>query len=113
MAEIDPRKYTSKTGDEITVRIAGPGDAGKILDIWRFVVEEGAYTLREPDEFKRSEEDVIHHIEELREGDGSLYVVAEIDGSVVGLLEFDNGKLRRTKHSGMLTMLVDAQWRSL
>ncbi|MGD9092499.1 MAG: GNAT family N-acetyltransferase [Anaerolineales bacterium] len=113
MAEIEPRAWPIKTGDKIIVRCARSSDADKILGIWRYVVSEGAYTLREPDEFKRTESDVIHQIEGHQKGGGSLYLVAEIEGKIVGLLEFSNGQLRRTAHSGMLTMLVDAEWRDV
>ena len=113
MAKIDPKFYPSKTGQGIVIRVAKPDDAEKILDIWRYVVGEGAYTLREPDEFKRTVEDVIQRLEGNQEGDGSLYLVAEIDGTVQGLLDFSNGHLRRTAHSGMLTMLVDIDWRGV
>jgi RimJ/RimL family protein N-acetyltransferase len=113
MAETDSLTYASKTGDNIIIRIAKPEDAGEILSIWRYVVEEGAYTLREPDEFKRTEDDVIQRIEGYYESGGSLFLVAEIEGTVVGLLEFANGQLRRTAHSGMLVMLVNPEWRGI
>lgn len=113
MAKIDPEFHPTKSGKDVVIREAQRVDAGKILDIWRSVVDEGKYTLRESDEFKQTEVKMIQRVEEHRDGDGSIYLVAEVDGTVIGLLEFSNGHLRRTAHSGMLAMLVDKKWRGV
>lgn len=109
MATIGPRPIESKTGERI--RSANPGGVPAILAIHRSVVEEGAYTLAEPDEFTRTEEHERNAIVEHAEAPGALLMVAETAGQVVGWVQFHNGNRRRTAHSGMLSMMVDERWR--
>ena len=50
-------------------------------------------------------------IGECAEQSGYLYLVAEVAGRVVGQLEFENGRWRKTAHAGMLSVYVDRDWR--
>jgi RimJ/RimL family protein N-acetyltransferase len=111
VSTIPPKGYGLKTGEEVLVRSAEPEDASGLVDAKRGIVEEGRFTLVEPDEFESSEQDEEKSIRDHAEKPGCIYLVAEVGGQTIGLLEFENGRYRRTAHSGMLSMFVRKEWR--
>lgn len=111
MSTMRARELGLKTGETVLIRTASPQDAFGLLEIRRSVVEEGQYTLTEPDEFTTTEDDVREAIEEHLEKPGYLYLVAGLGRRVVGLLRFSNGRHRRTAHAGTLMLLVQAGYR--
>ncbi len=106
MSYINPSRKTSKKGKEILLRNAVAEDAAELISIKTEVISEDVYMLRESDEAKLTEdsekEDIAHHLN----NEGSVYIVAECGGSVIGFLEFMNGSLRRIRHSGMFSMYI-------
>ncbi len=79
----------------------------------RSVVNEGAYTVREPSEFDLTEDEERGFIEEDRGAPGNLCLVATNgDGAVVGMVRASAGTLRRTGHfADVGDLWVDASWR--
>ena len=67
--------------------------------------------LREIDEAVYSLEKEIEDIEDHLNNRGSVYFVAEYDKNVIGILEFENGSLKRTMHAGMFTIYIDKSYR--
>jgi RimJ/RimL family protein N-acetyltransferase len=111
VSAIRPREFSLKNGEAALIRGALPKDASILVEIKRSVVKEGEFMLAEHDEFKSTEGKERAAIREHSEGPGHIYLVAEVDGDVVGLLHFENGRYRRTRHSGMLAMYVQKEWR--
>jgi RimJ/RimL family protein N-acetyltransferase len=108
VSTVRPRQLGLKIGETVLIRTASPQDALSLLEVRRSVVEEGQYTLTEPDEFTTTAGDVRQAIEEHLEKPGCLYLVAGLGRRVVGLLRFSNGRHRRTAHAGTLMVLVQA-----
>lgn len=106
MGSIKKQIYTSKKGNEIILRNAEISDAESIIELKKSVVSEGFYMLREIDETNYSKEDEIEQIENHLNNTGSLYIVAESEKKVIGILEFENGSLKRTRHAGMFTIYI-------
>ena len=64
-----------------------------------------------PDEFDRTEDQERQWIQEHIDGPGKLVVLAEVSGTVIGCLSFDNGSCRRIAHRGSLGISVRENWR--
>jgi hypothetical protein len=50
MAVIRPRTWKTKRGDNFTIRAAGEGDAGALLELSRAVMAEDIYSMTKADE---------------------------------------------------------------
>ncbi|HMS65385.1 MAG TPA: GNAT family N-acetyltransferase [Ignavibacteria bacterium] len=112
MGSIENKKYILKNGNEILIRNAVNDDAENIIEIKRSVVNEGVYMLRETDEAVYSTWKEIKVIEDHLHSNGSLYIVAESGNAIAGILEFQNGSLKRTSHAGMFTVYVAENFRN-
>ena len=111
MSIIGPQTHTLKTGDQLLVRCARSDDAAAIMALKAAIMAEDVYTLTSPGEFTYSAERERQAIGECAEQRGYLYLVAEVAGRLVGQLEFENGRWRKTAHAGMLSVYVDHDWR--
>jgi RimJ/RimL family protein N-acetyltransferase len=111
MSMFDPQTQMLKTGERLLVRSARIDDAAQIVDMKAAVIAEDTYTLASPGEFTPSAERERQTIGECAEQSGYLYLVAELAGRVVGHLEFENGRWRKTAHAGMLSVYVARDWR--
>lgn len=111
MGNIEKQIFSSNKGTEIILRTAEVKDAESIIELKKSVVSEGLYMLREIDETDYSNEDEIRQIKNHYNNKGSLYIVAESDKKVIGILEFENGRLKRTRHAGMFTIFILENYR--
>ena len=111
MSIIEPQTHTLKAGEPLLVRSARSDDADQIVVLKAAIMAEDVYTLTSPGEFTPSTERERQKIGECAEQSGYLYLVAEVAGRVVGQLEFENGRWRKTAHAGMLSVYVDRDWR--
>lgn len=113
MSAFAARNVILKDGTTAIIRSASAKDATSTVEILRGVVAEGPYTLSQPDEFRRTPASERRLIEGHKQTAGKVYLVAEVDGWVVGYLNFSNGSLKRTAHSGTLSLFVRRPWRGL
>jgi RimJ/RimL family protein N-acetyltransferase len=111
MSMIEPHTCSLKTGEQLLVRSARSDDAHRIVDMKAAIMAEDVYTLTSPGEFTHSTERERQTIGECAEQSGYLYLVAEVANRVIGQLEFENGRWRKTAHAGMLSVYVDNDWR--
>ena len=111
MSMFEPQTHTLKTGEQVVVRSARIEDAAQLVDLKTVIMAEDMYTLTSPGEFTPSAERERQMIGECAEQSGYLYLVAEVAGSVVGQLEFENGRWRKTAHAGVLSVYVARDWR--
>ena len=111
--EIEAQEYSLPGGGPLTIRTATADDAPATLALFRSVVDEGAYTVREPSEFDLTEDEERRYIEEDRAAPGSLCLLAtDGDGAVVGMVRASAGTYRRTGHFADIDSLwVYASWR--
>ena len=113
MSNIKDKSYKIKNNSSVLIRTAYPNDAEKIIAIKKSIVMENTFMLREIEEavytFESEKKDIENHLK----NNGSLYIVAEIENRVIGFLEFENGGLKKTSHSGMFTIFLLKQWREM
>ena len=56
MGTISPKTIISKSGQPVTIRLAQPDDAARLIVYIRSVLAESPHFLTEPDEFHTTEE---------------------------------------------------------
>jgi len=105
------KKYRSKNNVIVTIRNARAEDVEKIIEIKKAVVTENIYMMRYIEETNYTKDGERKDVEDHLNNAGSLYIVAETGNEVIGFLEFQNGGLKRTSHSGMFSMFILKEWR--
>jgi RimJ/RimL family protein N-acetyltransferase len=95
----------------VLIRNALTTDALSLLSVSSGVMQEEDYSITEPDEFVLSEEQEQEWIRAHADDPGKIILVAEVAGSVVGLLSFKNGNRRRIAHNGTLGLSIRKEWR--
>jgi RimJ/RimL family protein N-acetyltransferase len=111
MASIQPKICTARTGRVFTIRTAQPKDAGPLLAYIRPVAEETEFFILEPDEFPPTVEQEQQWVQEHLDSPGKLLLLAEVAGTIIGTVNFENGPHRRIAHRGSLGIAVVEQWR--
>ncbi len=89
------------------IRSATIEDAQSVLTLGRSVLEEEIYQLTSASEFKMTKEDEEKWIAANEVDPNKLILVAEVDSSIFGILDFSNGRRRRISHTGEFGMSVD------
>lgn len=95
------------------IKRPGPEHAARLAEIRAAVIEEGHYTLATPEENTPDKQSELARIERLQSRPGCIYLTCLMNGSPVGLIEFQNGSFRRTQHAGQLTVFVEKQHRGI
>lgn len=113
MSRIDQETYLLKNGLNIIIRSAEPKDAVPLIDINLNIVNEKLYMLRSPGEAFYTPEGEKEKIIRNNSSKGSLYIVAEAEGKVVGYLDFQNGGFKRTMHSGSFSVYLSKEYRNM
>ena len=111
MACISTRPIALKTGETVTIRSAQPDDAAQLIAYVHSVLAESPHLLTEPDEFNFTEEGERQLLQDHLDSPAKLIVLADVAGTVVGCLGFENGQLRRIAHRGILGVSVRREWR--
>ena len=110
MGCITTRTITLTTGEAVTLRSAQPDDAAPLLAYVRSVAVETPFFIMQADEFNYTEEQERQWIQDYRDGPGKLTALAEVSGTVVGFLSFENGPHRRIAHRGTFGFSVAEHW---
>lgn len=111
MAIIEPKTVTTRTGEHLTIRTAQPEDAAALLAYIRPVAEGTAFFVLEPDEFPATEEKERQWVQEHLDSPGKILLLAEVTGTIIANVSFENGGSRRVAHRGSLGIAVVKEWR--
>ena len=112
MAEYAPKKFKSRLGKDVTVRSAIKRDAETILQVLKSVIDEEIWQLTSGSEFNVTIEEEEAWIEAHRTQPNHLILLAEMEGRIVGILDFANGHRQRIAHTGEFGISVDKSMRS-
>jgi RimJ/RimL family protein N-acetyltransferase len=113
MASITPRTIISAGGETVTIRSPHPGDAAPLLAYVQSVAAETPYLVMETDEFNLTDEQERQWIQDHFNAPGKLALVAEVTGTLIGSLSFENGPHRRIAHRGTFGFSVAKRWRGM
>jgi RimJ/RimL family protein N-acetyltransferase len=111
MGQLTQRTFKLKTGETGLLRGAERKDAQAILDHAKANLREGHGNVTLSSEFKLTVADEIKWIKEHREKRDWLAIVAEVDGKIIGLLNFKAELRKRLAHRGMFGISIRKQWR--
>jgi len=111
MSFINKKKITLKNGTDAVIRTAEPRDAAGIIDVMKSVMKEKVFTLHETDEYKETVQNEAKKISECRKAPGKIIISALSKNEIVGYAAFSNYDLRKTKHSGYLTIFIKKNFR--
>lgn len=113
MGTIQNENHKTKTGKTITIRSATAADAKSVLALANEVFRTSDYLLTTPEEFQSfTEEMQALRLQKFADNPAHVNIVAEVDGQIVGMLDFQNGGRQRVAHIGTLGMSLHSQWRN-
>lgn len=113
MSKIETKKFILKDGRKGIIRTATKDDAESILQIMKSVFAEAKYTvttLKDNDEnftIEKTSEWISKHLD----SDEKLYLVAEINGHVVGSVDLHNDERKRIQHIATVGITVAKKFR--
>lgn len=111
MSSIQPQTFTTRTGQQFTIRTVQPDDAAMMLAYIRAVAEETEFFILQPDEFPETEDQERKWIQEHLGHPGQIVLLADVSGEIIGNISFENGPHRRIAHRGILGIAVVKDWR--
>ena len=95
------------------IREAEPDDAGQILEFLKELYGEPGILLNtQPDEFDLTVEDELQFITRLKQQSNSLFLVATIEGKIIGILTCKGGNRSVNYHDTQLGIVIHQEWRS-
>ena len=89
-----------KNNFTLTLRHAEPDDAAQLINYLNQVSGESENITFGPGEFGMSAEEERSFLQQNAQQPTSLYLIAEIEGEIVGTLTFSTGKRLRVRHVG-------------
>ena len=98
---------------DVIVRQARPEDAEQVIAlVQRITSEPGISVLTGPGEFDMTVEQEQQFFRDCAAADNQVYLVAEVEGRIVGLLTCQGGKRQAVRHAATLGMSVAKEWRN-
>jgi RimJ/RimL family protein N-acetyltransferase len=112
MATLKPIPKISKNGLRYTIRNPKPEDAEGVLSLAKTVADEKEFQVTEADEFIMTAEQEGEWLNKLNSSESDLALVVELDGKVIGFLDFHcNNRRRRLAHTGSFGMSILREYR--
>lgn len=93
------------------IRTASMEDAARIIALQKCVLEEDDFLVTTLEEFQISVEDEKKWIAARLENERETFLVAEVEGELVGILVFQSPPRKRLSHTGTFGMMVDKRFR--
>ncbi len=103
MKEIEKK---TKNGLSVIIREAKPEDARELVNYVESSSGESDFLSFGPGEFGISVEEERKFLQEYKESEYKVYLLACINGAIVGSLSFSAGDRKRTRHCGEFGMTV-------
>ena len=110
MATIPRLSCETSTGEAYVIRPAQREDAEAMLAYIRPVAENTEFFVLEPDEFPTVEEE-RDWVQDHRDHPCKLLLLAEMNGQLIGNVNFETGSRRRISHRGDFGVSVAQDWR--
>lgn len=100
MGHITSQQMAIAGGRMVTLRHGVPEDAAECLRYGRAVLPESDFFSLSPDEFNFTLEYETAWLRENLENEGSVIIVAELEGQLIGMLDFRRSRHRKSAHHG-------------
>ena len=82
------------------IREARGRDAGAVLEYLDLISQETDFLSFGPGEFRLTEKEEFDYLEKCRGAENCLYLLALLEGTVIGTLTFEAGTRPRIQHAG-------------
>jgi RimJ/RimL family protein N-acetyltransferase len=92
--------FKLKNGESAIIRNASSSDAKKLLEYVNTICCESDFLTFGQGEFIMSVEQEESFLDHVSKQNNALYILAEIDGTIIGSLNFSGGPRPRTAHTG-------------
>lgn len=112
MALIAASTHSLKDGTFVLIRNALEFDVRAVKEAVTAYVAENEGQVWEPDEFQKTDAEEFEWIRGMMTNPANILLLAEVDGQVVGNIDFHAGDRRRTAHHGEIGMGILPEWRS-
>jgi RimJ/RimL family protein N-acetyltransferase len=99
-------EFDLKNGMKLTIRNPEPDDATGIIEMMNIVDTETTFLAREPGEFDYTEERERELIAGWKEDENTLFLVAVIDGKLVGSCNANIKPRARCRHRSMIGISI-------
>jgi RimJ/RimL family protein N-acetyltransferase len=104
---------TAVAGAVFDVREARPDDAEEMIAFVNAISEERDVDIpRAPGEFTLTVAEERKLLADFATADNAIFLVAESDGAIIGMLDCKGGTRRALRHAAMLGMSVRRDWRN-
>ncbi len=115
MGRIEPREFVLEDGRKGIIRNCEETDREKVWKQISSVLKEAKYTVRtgSDDEAVLTQEKGKEKIRKFIDDKGKLFVVAEINGQIVGSADLYNGEHKRIQHVSTVGITVLKNFRRL
>jgi RimJ/RimL family protein N-acetyltransferase len=112
VAILAPKRIHLKDGTEVVLRSGQESDALALLGAAQTTFLDGEGMVVEPDEFNMTEDQEKAWISALNENPRELLLLAEVQGRIIGNIDFHIAKRRRLAHSGYFGISIHPDWRN-
>jgi ribosomal protein S18 acetylase RimI-like enzyme len=105
MAVIEPRVFGVRSGTA-TIRVTDSTDAGAIVSLRLAMAQETQFLAEEPGEVRTDVEEEAGFLVRKLSSPVDLYILAEVEGRVVGIASLDGATMSRFGHGVRLVLGV-------
>lgn len=105
MAIIAARTVAVRSGSA-TIRVTGPADAAATIALRLTMAQETEFLSGKPGEIRTDLEEQAAFLTKKRDSPVDLYILAEVEGQVVGIASLDGSALARFEHGVTLGLGV-------
>ncbi|RDU36625.1 GNAT family N-acetyltransferase [Neobacillus piezotolerans] len=113
MAKILPKKVNMRNGDQFILKEATAEDAEAVLEYMKEILDDSPYLMTTPEEFTQTASQQQEWLAQMAEDPNKLVIVAELNGMIIGFLDFHNGNRIRNRHQGAFGMSVKREYRNM
>ncbi|MDQ0269742.1 GNAT family N-acetyltransferase [Cytobacillus purgationiresistens] len=106
------KNFRMTDGGKFCIRIATPQDAEQLLTYTKVIFNEAPFLLFVKGEFNPTLEEQKAYIDRFLNDENKLALIAELEGEIMGFIDFSNGNRQRTMHQGTFGMSVAKEYRS-
>ncbi len=98
---------------EVIIREAQPSDAAQIIAYINRLIEEPNSNLEmSPGEFTHTVKEEAGFLSDFAQSENSIYLIAEVEGNIVGSLNCRGGQRKAIRHAVTLGMSVEKAYRN-
>ena len=113
MSDFKTQNFKIENDRKLVIRVARESDAEAYLNLGKSIMDEAIYSLTQSEELNLTIDQEKEWIGAAFKNINHLILIADLDGEIVGQLDFSNGHRKRIAHTGGFGMGVCKSHRGL